>query len=1293
MSGQDDAPVAREDEAEDAEELPILRWIDAEDAEAVEVGDEIATLQLLRRLRRDCFRMAEFRSLLAQDLSAHDVHRMDDDEVLRRLGWRLRKGRLVFAKPRVRRSILPSKPTPKPPPPPKPVPPKKKDPKRPWSLKVTVRTDEAFVWPKGPVTVELKGPSGGTKTTQMESNTSLPVFFRGDHDPLHEYETLATANGWKSGSSMKVLLKNEDDKEAEVLLEPAPGHVYLELKYKDPEGALRVLPKDLPVVVEFADGSTKKLKLGEKGLLDFEIEPLRKSQQKPLEWFTLRFEPEASCYVVNDPAKPDDPDVLKAKGDAENDAKDGAKRVFTLPKKFALKETDWALAPDDHFAEKHKFQDAKDPAVVFGTKESPRKLTLDPHWQHFRLVYAQRWRPREAARVSAPRLMVDAFLDKDAAGGEPDVRSNWTTGAAADGKDACQCVPWILRDDAKPKPDAKILYRVETKADTFVETKDDGKRVVADGVKHDKAEAERLRFYDLPKLWKSSNWFVRHADGDGRFKDVAARATTVAKPLVFCLDDIVLTDENLEPIAWVPNDRCAVFSHLFDDTDPEAGKLADLGITGVWKPDAAGSKSYFTKKPTAVETDRNYIADYPDWTRLVTAKGNLFDVFDKRVAEKDANSVVGARAGVRWVDATAPFPGIKMWQINGAGTAWEAAADDKPKPKRMLGGATPVEKRPGRTDKPFFSIQPFFEQRYMVRYSEPYDAAKDSGIGRFDMALLRCCDVDAGKETAVNLHYCRQSFVFNSAPPIGEDPFTDQLLANVDARWNGKDAVNTSGPALLVPQDNAVKLAVKVVWFGQRLPEAESHFSVDVVAPGGRDNRGGQRGTGESSSDNHVETNQFFASAHEAGHADSLPDEYNERWNGASYGQLSLKSNLPADVFEPDGRNVGGNDADPPMMNVCYVIRNRYFWHSAEWVRQATSNTKYKVKYDTYADFLVPPHEKTNRSYVYWPLEAKLSHQPAVVAPLAANRGKCDLYVFPLGRERFTDVVLPGKESAGAGTAYDGVLHVVVNVHCRLTGFDAPDADSGRSSALAALSKGAAMLNHKFVATGKVRQGSDQAWEFKRCLLHFSVRYLVTNHADNGLVTNIKNAMTRHFTVRAASTADPQRAAWHAAPGVPDLRTSAQWLKDSESLGTARTATLLALDALVAEYETIAKRDLSARIDKLGRIVSKGRLYVAETKAKWRIANPVAYARIKAVNAIVEEARLLSEHLTAVQGSDELRIVCNNAADVLGQLTNAMGEEFPSMVGVYKTANMVTAADLKPLVQAVITTNGDVKLA
>jgi hypothetical protein len=55
---------------------------------------------------------------------------------------------------------------------------------------------------------------------------------------------------------------------------------------------------------------------------------------------------------------------------------------------------------------------------------------------------------------------------------------------------------------------------------------------------------ERVHFYDLPEIWDCRNWRCRIDQKEGDFKELCKGITSTTAPIAFCLDDIVLVDEN-----------------------------------------------------------------------------------------------------------------------------------------------------------------------------------------------------------------------------------------------------------------------------------------------------------------------------------------------------------------------------------------------------------------------------------------------------------------------------------------------------------------------------------------------------------------------------------------------------------------------------------------------------------------------------------------------------------------------------------------------------------------------------
>lgn len=97
----------------------------------------------------------------------------------------------------------------------------------------------------------------------------------------------------------------------------------------------------------------------------------------------------------------------------------------------------------------------------------------------------------------------------------------------------------------------------------------------------------RLHYYDLPKKWDSRNWRCGKKENDiGRFEEIVMEETSIEEPILFNLDDMVIVDENIEPIKWDKGNRLTLFSLKFDIIYPDS------------------SKPYFSN----VQSERNYIS-------------------------------------------------------------------------------------------------------------------------------------------------------------------------------------------------------------------------------------------------------------------------------------------------------------------------------------------------------------------------------------------------------------------------------------------------------------------------------------------------------------------------------------------------------------------------------------------------------------------------------------------------------------------------------------------------------------
>ncbi len=884
--------------------------------------------------------------------------------------------------------------------------------------------------------------------------------------------------------------------------------VFVRLMFLDPEGKERPLPEGMPVRAILGDRDALRLDLTLSGNGFFTISAVGSNDALKHRHITLLLGDDSDNvprYELPTESEAQSWGPVPTESDATGTRPN---RYFTLPKRVDLKLLDCAVSEDDGRwdADTGRIALAKNgrPASL-GRYGAPVKIVIKPKWQFVRFAYFDRHYGHSdhgGEAVTMPAVTLEGFratptLLTDV----PEVQSNWWVDPDSDGK-VVQCIPWFRQktdlgaDDPHPGVGSELRFTLP--ANTFMQSESATvrKRVIATDEQR-KPGPERLKFYDLPALWKARNyygWLSATTGESGWYQDIVTKTSELAKPIVFSLDDIVLTDDAGKMLdTWTHDDRLALFANTFDDT------VADCNVEGLFKADAGGKTPWFTEKPAtgAPEEAWNYVRAQPKWTRLIAAGGNLFDVFDTRSVEGSphgGDETVGARAAVRVLDATAAIPGLVVKREKALPPPkYEVAPDGKPEAGRWL-----VSGRPARIDRGVFSIQAYYDQEYVTRQGV-YDVNKGGSTGRIDVALLRCCDVadrttsGQEKEVAKQIYFLRQHYNYVNAPAAGAADFAVAAHRALLDSWNG--ITPAYGRATLVPVDNAKRVRVGVLLLHMFLDKALSHFTVDVkTGDGARNNRGGQLGTGLLSDGKHVDPGDAvgFTNGHEHGHERGLPDEYNERWSCASFGQPSFGQHLPGDPYEMDGRGVEYSVPGAPMMNGNRQIQARYFWQSAEWVRRALG-FPLKVSFNGFDEFSVPPHADARRNYVFWPLVGLNNQVLAASDPIAANRAKFNLFAYPLGKDRFGLNTLKEREDPSGSTPYDGILMVTVLLKVTVPTSDEASAKS-LAQALARVTRrfGARKLNHRWYLTGTAAQGAAHEWTFSRCLIHFSPRLLVS---------------------------------------------------------------------------------------------------------------------------------------------------------------------------------------------------------
>jgi len=896
------------------------------------------------------------------------------------------------------------------------------------------------------------------------------------------------------------------------------ARVFLVVSYKDPEGANRPLPENLPVEIVFPDGTTQDEIIGREGKLTFQVERNKLS-------FTIRFASDMIRYFASPTSETTGEQAERFLFEPEVPAAvDDHYHVFKIPLTFSLGDSDWDVVGAATYT-RPDFTQLENKTLNIGSEASRVQATLNPHWQYVKFLYFDRWIKQE---LNLPPLMIESFAGAAPA---PVARSNWLSSTG------CQCVPWIVQRTAvgvsAPMPDASVKLQFRTVASTFVEASgtasSNSRRLVTissatlpppsdiglntgQHLNFDVStpRASRLRYYDLPPLWRSRTYFARLSGGtgnppagEGRFETLVANATTDSAPLMISLDDMVLTDETLAPIAWVPDtqvrNRVAIFANTFANTGPSS---ANLSTVGLYKADTGNQQPWFTQRPS-VENTRNYVADYPQWTRAIITQGNLFSVFDRRTPDAPSG-VVGARAAVRHRDVFASN-------------------------QTFVQPGTQRPSAPAATIRPFATIHPLYEQLHDKFWTD--SDTDDRGIGRFDLMLLRCCDVasDGVAEIAQVLNYFRFFFAFNpsftpegapNAVPLGltgtaAADWASIGIRNLLIRWNGPEGTHNPGPAeIRTPSSSSTKLHARSLWFAQDIPRAMAHYEMGIFkhfepfndpknvraymsadrGEGALDER--QNGLQSTTGSSGVTLSGTFTFAHETGHGGSLGDEYVEQTSPTSLPTPWLPG---FDSFSPGAPFVFDFSA---MMEANQQIRARYFWQVAEWMRGLVgSGVEFEVVHGTHT-YKLPHHTQSpGKTFVNFPVAFVRNKE-------MGPHGRFDVFLYPLGDEEFSATLLPNRATPPVA-AYDGMIVVVVKMEI--------DFDIDNNTTIHSwLSAVHTQLNRRFNNKFCVR-GNAGGRAYQRALLQFAPRFRVDDYS-----ATTPDDTREHITIDVPDTGVPE---------------------------------------------------------------------------------------------------------------------------------------------------------------------------
>lgn len=632
--------------------------------------------------------------------------------------------------------------------------------------------------------------------------------------------------------------------------------------------------------------------------------------------------------------------------------------------------------------------------------------------------------------------------------------------------------------------------------------------------------AERMHYYDLPEKWDSVNWVGKIGQDRDECKKIVTKITSVVEPLVFCLDDMVLTNEKFEDLPdWVLNDkeenRITIFKGDFSKKGPGKSYLSEIGIHN-----SDINAPWYSEVPQ-IGIGRNYIWDHPFFTRLIVAQGNLHEVFDRRTPS-------GARAAVRLVDAP---PLCKV------GDAFDSSD------ARLYGSVSKT-----------MAFQPFFFQAHYAWFidikenwveelrkylQDLFHVTKDRyEIGRCDIALLRFCGAGSEPENAIVFIYLRYHFDFTDkkAPAAlvnnknAQDRWISDLFFSVSTRWNGPDPGFKDAAIEFVRggQNNGAagqNIAIKPIVFLHIVSEKKTaHFSIKVI-DGCRAHMKSAIGEGQlSETDNVPAADGSLVAAHETGHAMGLADEYIESATTASYYQAGFYSNTPGSPYSQDVFS---------MMKGNRKICNRHFWHFAEWARIRIQESGVPAPPNAAPDFFVKmgihnygiPHHRNapKESHITFPIAQALNVKDR------SDRELFDIFLYPIGDEETRNSLVPGH-------MIDGIISIIVRINIVAHTNNFIEVYSACSRIVTTADTSYNKRNTvpaqggKYWARGSIRITNGNILNFARCLVIVSIR-LVSSNFDEAMAVGdpnfnflksyaqiadvyVENPVTKQFDIR-----------------------------------------------------------------------------------------------------------------------------------------------------------------------------------
>lgn len=274
---------------------------------------------------------------------------------------------------------------------------------------------------------------------------------------------------------------------------------------------------------------------------------------------------------------------------------------------------------------------------AFGTLQNPWEVQIDHLWFHCHVQFlhhrswldAQRSVPVPPGLVlrahSEPRLFLPPDVpDGDGIAGGGTALTDEGTIYVVVSRTAEQCQDLHLSFEAPPGKELAIDYKkapAPAESDQRLFATDPGK-----------ATGDPVHRYALPNRWHSLGWDARVGAARTPWAEMrpppAGTATLTAAdsrkgmPIVFHLDDLVLTDESSAPLPDPPpGTRITLFDHELAYREPD---------TGGNRPQLYKEKISTSYLP-GEQTFGSPGDGYPNTTRLIHMEGRFFDVREDRI--------------------------------------------------------------------------------------------------------------------------------------------------------------------------------------------------------------------------------------------------------------------------------------------------------------------------------------------------------------------------------------------------------------------------------------------------------------------------------------------------------------------------------------------------------------------------------------------------------------------------------------------------------------------------------------